>query len=139
MSFVTGIIASLLLFINILVSSFFLFFFTFLKIIIPHKPIRRQLTAILVFIANRWVSNNSLWMRLTQRMDWEIQLPETLDPKGWYFVISNHQSWVDIMVLQHCLNGRIPLLKFFFKAGADQGTDHGSRMVGARLPFYETL
>jgi 1-acyl-sn-glycerol-3-phosphate acyltransferase len=30
-------------------------------------------------------------------------------------VNSNHQSWVDILVLQHLLNRRIPLLKFFLK------------------------
>ncbi|MGB1091225.1 MAG: acyltransferase, partial [Oceanobacter sp.] len=34
---------------------------------------------------------------------------------NWYLVISNHQSWVDIFVLQRCLHGRIPLLKFFIK------------------------
>ena len=27
----------------------------------------------------------------------------------------NHQSWVDILVLQHLLNRRIPILKFFLK------------------------
>jgi 1-acyl-sn-glycerol-3-phosphate acyltransferase len=27
----------------------------------------------------------------------------------------NHQSWVDIFVLQNVLRGRIPLLKFFLK------------------------
>ena len=27
----------------------------------------------------------------------------------------NHQRWVDILVLQHLLNRRIPLLKFFLK------------------------
>jgi 1-acyl-sn-glycerol-3-phosphate acyltransferase len=30
-------------------------------------------------------------------------------------VSCNHQSWVDIFVLQHLLNRRIPLLKFFLK------------------------
>jgi 1-acyl-sn-glycerol-3-phosphate acyltransferase len=35
--------------------------------------------------------------------------------KGWYLVSSNHQSWVDILVLQRTFNGRIPLLKFFIK------------------------
>ncbi|MDO6806945.1 1-acyl-sn-glycerol-3-phosphate acyltransferase, partial [Wenyingzhuangia sp. 1_MG-2023] len=65
--------------------------------------------------ANRWISGNSLWMKLTQAMDWHIERPSQLDSDGWYFVVSNHQSWVDILVLQHCLNGRIPLLKFFLK------------------------
>ena len=31
----------------------------------------------------------------------------------WYLVNCNHQSWVDIFVLQATLNRRIPLLKFF--------------------------
>ncbi|TVQ71933.1 MAG: acyltransferase [Oceanospirillales bacterium] len=137
MSIVTGIVASLLLFSNILISCVFLFFFTLLKILIPFKPARRKLTAILVFIANRWVSNNSLWMRLTQRMDWEIQLPESLDPKGWYFVISNHQSWVDIMVLQHCLNGRIPLLKFFLKQELIKVPIMGAAWWALDFPFMK--
>jgi len=33
----------------------------------------------------------------------------------WYLVNCNHQSWVDILVLQHVFNRRIPLLKFFLK------------------------
>ena len=40
---------------------------------------------------------------------------QALDPDNWYLVNSNHQSWVDILVLQHLLNHRIPLLKFFIK------------------------
>ena len=35
--------------------------------------------------------------------------------EGWYLVNCNHQSWVDIFVLQHLLNRRIPMLKFFLK------------------------
>ena len=54
-------------------------------------------------------------MKLTQNTEWDIELPKNLDPKGWYFVSSNHQSWVDILVLQHVLNGKIPFLKFFLK------------------------
>jgi 1-acyl-sn-glycerol-3-phosphate acyltransferase len=35
--------------------------------------------------------------------------------RGWYLVNCNHQSWADILVLQHLLTRRIPLLKFFLK------------------------
>ena len=38
-----------------------------------------------------------------------------MNPRSWYLVNANHQSWVDILVLQHLLNRRIPLLKFFLK------------------------
>ena len=34
---------------------------------------------------------------------------------GWYLVVSNHQSWADILVLVFALNGRIPQFKFFTK------------------------
>jgi len=38
-----------------------------------------------------------------------------LHRKGWYLVISNHQTWVDILVLQTAFNRRMPFLKFFIK------------------------
>jgi len=57
-----------------------------------------------------------------QRMDvadaktvWDVQGAEKLNYNGWYLVVSNHQSWVDILVMQHLLNRKIPLLKFFIK------------------------
>ncbi len=48
--------------------------------------------------------------RIEERSD-----PIALDTKDWYVVISNHQSWVDIIVLQSTLLWRIPRLKFFTK------------------------
>jgi 1-acyl-sn-glycerol-3-phosphate acyltransferase len=54
-------------------------------------------------------------MALTQRTVWDVQGLDALDAHSWYLVNSNHQSWVDILVLQHLLNRRIPLLKFFIK------------------------
>ena len=49
------------------------------------------------------------------RTRWDVQGLEGLEPGGWYLVSSNHQSWVDILVLQKIFNRRIPLLKFFLK------------------------
>lgn len=39
----------------------------------------------------------------------------SLDNQQWYLVIANHQSWLDIMVLQHVFHRKIPVLKFFIK------------------------
>jgi 1-acyl-sn-glycerol-3-phosphate acyltransferase len=47
--------------------------------------------------------------------NWDVQGIAGLDPRGWYLVNCNHQSWADILVLQHLLTHRIPLLKFFLK------------------------
>lgn len=137
MPLLTGLLASILLTSNILITTTILFAFTFLKLIIPIPAFRRVITHILVFIANNWISGNSLWMRLTQRMDWTIQLPEQLDRNGWYFVISNHQSWVDIMVLQHTLNRRIPFLKFFLKQELIKVPVMGAAWWALDFPFMK--
>ncbi|QQD23856.1 acyltransferase [Venatoribacter cucullus] len=134
---ITGVIASLLLTLNIMFWCILLFAFTLLKIILPIRPVRKLLTAILTLIANAWVSCNSGWMWLTQKMDWTIQRPSGLDKKGWYFVISNHQSWVDILVLQHALNGRIPLLKFFLKQELIKVPIMGAAWWALDFPFMK--
>tara|TARA_Y100001956_G_C4107372_1_gene180663 strand:- start:105 stop:1058 length:954 start_codon:yes stop_codon:yes gene_type:complete len=38
-----------------------------------------------------------------------------LSQKSWYLVVANHQSWLDIVILQHVFNRQIPVLKFFIK------------------------
>ena len=39
-----------------------------------------------------------------------------LQPDGHYLVMANHQTWVDIPVLQAALNRRVPFLRFFLKS-----------------------
>lgn len=133
----TGIIASSLLFLNTIFWAVLLFSFTLLKIIIPIPLVRKVITAILNWIAESWISGNTGWMRLTQKMQWDIDLPDNLDKKGWYFVISNHQSWVDILVLQHTLNGRIPLLKFFLKQELIRVPIMGAAWWALDFPFMK--
>ena len=134
---VTGIIASLLLLINTLFWSCLLFPLTFLKVIIPVAPVRKVLTSLLAAVANAWISCNSGWMILTQKMNWTIERPDNLSRNGWYFVLSNHQSWVDILVLQHTLNGRIPLLKFFLKQELIKVPIMGAAWWALDFPFMK--
>ncbi len=134
---VTGIIASLLLLINTLFWSCLLFPLTFLKVIIPVAPVRKVLTSLLAAVANAWISCNSGWMILTQKMNWTIERPDNLSRNDWYFVLSNHQSWVDILVLQHTLNGRIPLLKFFLKQELIKVPIMGAAWWALDFPFMK--
>src|SRR5690554_8058821 len=60
-----------------------------------------------------------------------------LDKKCCYIVISNHQSWVDILVLQHALNGRIPLLKFFLKQELIKVPIMGAAWWALDFPFMK--
>ena len=83
--------------------------------LLPWPPLLRIINRILHWIGENWIAGNSGWMRLTQKTQWDVQGLEGLNYNGWYLVVSNHQSWVDILVMQHLLNRRIPLLKFFIK------------------------
>ena len=82
---------------------------------LPVQAVRVRIDPVLNAIATRWIACNSGWMRLTQRTRWDVAGLDELRYAGWYLVNCNHQSWVDIFVLQHVLNRRIPLLKFFLK------------------------
>jgi 1-acyl-sn-glycerol-3-phosphate acyltransferase len=110
-----GLIATVLLVLNVLFWVPLLLAFSFLKLIIPVRKVRLLVDPILLRIAEAWIAGNSGWMRLTQRTIWDVQGIEGLDYRSWYLVNCNHQSWVDILVLQHLFNRRIPLLKFFLK------------------------
>lgn len=110
-----GLIASTLMLMNILLWVPILLLVAFVKLLLPFKPVRLAVDPLLLRIAEAWIAGNSGWMRLTQRMDWDVTGVEALNPQQWYLVVCNHQSWVDILVLQHVLNRRIPLLKFFLK------------------------
>ena len=111
----TFAIATLLMVLNALIWVPILLVFSSLKLVLPFKAVRLGIDPLLLRIAEAWIYGNSAWMRLTQRTIWDVQGLEGLNPHSWYMVNSNHQSWVDILVLQHLLNRRIPLLKFFLK------------------------
>jgi len=114
-SIVKGILASLLLAINTLFWCALLFIFALVKLMLPFQAVRQAIDPVLNAIATAWIACNSGWMRLTQKTRWDVQGVAELSYQGWYLVNCNHQSWVDIFVLQHVLNRRIPLLKFFLK------------------------
>ncbi len=114
-AFLVGTVASVLMVLNALFWVPILLVFAAVKLVLPFRVVRLTIDPVLLFIAESWITCNSAWMALTQRMQWDVQGLEGLNPKSWYLVNSNHQSWVDILVLQHLFNHRIPLLKFFLK------------------------
>jgi 1-acyl-sn-glycerol-3-phosphate acyltransferase len=112
---VVGILCSILLGLNTLILCTILYIPALLKVAIPIKASRTFWSKVIIWIAECWITLNSGWMRLFQRTQWDIKGLDGLKPSGWYLVLSNHQSWVDIFVLQHVLNRRVPFLKFFLK------------------------
>jgi 1-acyl-sn-glycerol-3-phosphate acyltransferase len=112
---IRGAIAFVLLVLNTLFWCAILFVFSLAKLVLPFDGVRRRIDPILNAIATHWISCNALWQRLTQATRWQVTGVESLAANGWYLVNANHQSWVDILVLQRVLNKRIPFLKFFLK------------------------
>ena len=86
-----------------------------IKALLPFQALRQTSNPLLTGIAESWIGVNS-WMlaRLTDTRV-VVQGDGALDNAGHYLVIANHQSWVDILILQFVSNRRIPLLRFFLK------------------------
>lgn len=110
-----GVVAGTLLGLNTLWWCTLLFVLALVRLLLPWRAARRVLDPWLNWVATAWIAGNSGWMRLTQRTVWDVQGLDGLAYRGWYLVVANHQSWVDIFVLQHLLNRRVPMLKFFLK------------------------
>lgn len=108
--------ASLLLTINTLVHVLPLMLVALVKLLIPAGSVRRGCNRALAGIAASWIDVNSgLLNRLSGTRVVVSGLPE---PRlsDQMLVICNHQSWVDIPVLQMLFNRRLPLLRFFLKS-----------------------
>jgi 1-acyl-sn-glycerol-3-phosphate acyltransferase len=85
------------------------------KLIVPVAAWRKWTSRALVRIAECWIAFNDRIFRLMGSMPKVVAGVEGLAPQQWYLVVSNHRSWVDILVLQSVFNRRIPFLKFFLK------------------------
>lgn len=112
---VRGALAFLLFVLNTMFWCTPLYLALLLKLAIPRPGWREYCARWLVRIAEAWIGGNNAIIDLTQRIDWDVAGLDGLRRDEWYLVGSNHQSWVDIVVLQRVFNRRIPFLKFFIK------------------------
>ncbi len=112
---VKGALSLLGILLNTVVLSVPLILSSLLKFIIPAKGFTIAIDKCLIGIATLWISINGLNLALFNKIHWDVRGLEALSQKEWYLVISNHQSWVDILVLQKIFNRKIPMLKFFLK------------------------
>lgn len=109
-----GLISVLLLALNTVFWSTPIFALSLLKVL-PVPALRRTLDRPLNALARAWVACNSAAIGLMPHSNWDVQGVDGLSTQDWYLVNCNHQSWVDIFVLQRVLGARIPFLKFFLK------------------------
>lgn len=109
---VRGVLSVLAMSLNTLFVGSVLIAFAVIKLIVPLNAVRKLVDRILNTLAELWIHNNDA---LLADVRWDVRGGEGLRRNKWYLVISNHQSWADIFVLQKTLTGRIPFLKFFLK------------------------
>ncbi|MCL1142192.1 acyltransferase [Shewanella gaetbuli] len=83
--------------------------------LIPLKIIDKICSYLADACASAWIYGNVITEKCLHPVKFEVSGDTHFDRKQWYMVIANHQSWVDILVLQRTLNGKIPFLKFFLK------------------------
>ncbi|MEZ0471565.1 acyltransferase [Luteimonas salinilitoris] len=85
------------------------------KAALPLDRLRKASNPVLTGLAESWIGANSWMVDRFFRTRVHVQEDVALQKDGHYLVLANHQSWVDIVVLQKVFNRRIPLLRFFLK------------------------
>ncbi|MDZ7684760.1 MAG: acetyltransferase [Gammaproteobacteria bacterium] len=99
---------------NTLIWCIPLYVFALTRFLTPEKA-KPWCTRRAMNVAECWITCNNLIIDLFQKLTVETTGLEGLHKDRWYLVISNHQSWADIFILQRVFTHRIPLLKFFIK------------------------
>ncbi len=114
-STIKGVIAISLMTLNVIVWCLVLFAVALAKFLVPIPAWRRLASRIMTALAEGWIGTNNAIFRVLGLLPLDVRGLEGLSTGQWYLVVSNHQSWVDILVLQAVFNRRIPFLKFFLK------------------------
>ena len=88
--------------------------------LVPIFMLQRWCSRYCVWCARRWVGTNQLIFRALHglpRADayGALQIDGELQPGKSYLLVSNHQSWADILILFSCFHDRVPFLRFFLK------------------------
>lgn len=85
------------------------------KLMLPFRAARGLFDTILNFLSCTWIYCINEFIGLIKNVEYDVEGLEGLKNDEWYLVISNHQTFVDIIVLQRIFHGRIPFLKYFLK------------------------
>lgn len=83
--------------------------------LIPYTPWQSFCARWVDRVVMVWTGANNLFINRTQKTKWRVDGLDNLNKKDWYLIIANHQSWMDIVVLQKIFNRKIPVMKFFIK------------------------
>lgn len=132
-----GALAAVALVVHTLTVGIFLYLFIILRAVIRLRATRNFFQRALAEVATVWMGGILWWMRTFHRTRWDIQGGGTLNPRGWYLITANHQSWADIFVLFRMYHRKIPLLKFFIKKTLMRVPVAGQAWWALDFPFMQ--
>jgi 1-acyl-sn-glycerol-3-phosphate acyltransferase len=111
-----AIVAILIITVNLVILPVLVIILAFFQKIMPVTSLKNILYRTShQLVPDIWVAINSFAMKVASSAPWEIIRKGELHRDGCYFLMCNHQSWLDILVLQRVFLGKIPMLKFFMK------------------------
>ena len=112
---IRGVFILILLLINTAIMSIPLILISLIKLI-PFVLIQNICRKILDVLAHIWMWINVSGGKIFLPTKFSIEGIKEMKKDASYLLISNHQSWFDIMVLERVFLGKIPFAKFFLKS-----------------------
>ena len=113
--FLRGVLGLTFLGVNTLCWAVPVYITAVLKLILPFRAARNFFDVILNFLSYYWIYCINGFIGAIKTVDYDVTGLEKLKRNEWYIVVSNHQTMIDIIVLQKIFHGRIPFLKYFMK------------------------
>lgn len=110
-----GTIATIALFINTVLISLFVIISAPFVWMVPWKPWRHYGKRWMFLFPMLWAYVNYGILLLSTCGKWRTHGNDMLSRKHWYLLISNHQSYTDILILTAFFRNKLPILKFFMK------------------------
>lgn len=110
-----GVSGFIFLMINTLFWAVPVYIAGLIKLLLPFRTARAALDTVLDRLCYTWMLCNNGFLDLLKDIEYNVTGLEKLRMDQWYLVISNHQTWVDIIALQKILHNRAPFLKYFLK------------------------
>jgi 1-acyl-sn-glycerol-3-phosphate acyltransferase len=111
---IKAVFSVLLLIVSTTVGSIPVLMIGLLKLI-PNRRLSLWCTSLVDKIAELWTDINNTYLDHFIKTKVEVTGGDEFQRNHWHLVIANHQSWLDIVMLQRIFNRKIPVLKFFIK------------------------
>lgn len=132
-----GVIGFSMFVVNLVFWVTLIFIVSSVRILLPLNIIKRFISNLCISFANGFIIVNNFIIFFTNRVKWDVQINGELKMNDWYLVVSNHQTWIDIVVLQRIFLHKIPFLKFFIKQQLLWVPFIGGACIALEFPFMK--